>query len=272
MDLIFFDLDGTLLNGASELSVVTKETLELLKARKIAHTIATGRSMLSAHSILNGYGFDLPQIYNNGVTIWDPVNEELILENLLDENSIASILNAAMSRNIAPFIHGIKGRNYSVYHPTPKHKIEQQLIDKHFSRSNAEILPLKSLPANSNVTNISMIGASNTINEIQTDIESHSELIAYSGPAVEGDVYRWMDIHHCKANKGAAVSRLKRQLNASNVICFGDSDNDLSMFKIADECYAPGNAKAQIKEYATAVIGNNYEDGIALFLRERFSL
>ena len=32
------------------------------------------------------------------------------------------------------------------------------------------------------------------------------------------------------------------------------------------------NAKAQIKEYATAVIGNNYEDGVALFLRERFSL
>ena len=81
-----------------------------------------------------------------------------------------------------------------------------------------------------------------------------------------------MDIHHCKANKGAAVSRLRRQLNASNIICFGDSDNDLSMFKIADECYAPGNAKAQIKEYATAVIGNNYEDGVALFLRERFSL
>lgn len=272
MDLIFFDLDGTLLDDTSGLSVYTKETLELLRAKKIAHTIATGRSMLSAHSILNGYDFDLPQIYNNGVTIWDPVTEELILENLLGENSIANILDAAMSKNIAPFVHGIKGRNYYVYHPTPKHKIEQQLIDKHFSRSSAEILPLKSLPANSSVTNISMIGASNTINEIQRDIESQNELIAYSGPAIEGDVYRWMDIHHCKANKGAAVSRLKKQLNASNIICFGDSDNDLSMFKIADECYAPGNAKAQIKEQATSVIGNNYEDGIALFLRERFSL
>ena len=139
MDLIFFDLDGTLLDDTSGLSVYTKETLELLRAKKIAHTIATGRSMLSAHSILNGYDFDLPQIYNNGVTIWDPVTEELILENLLGENSIANILDAAMSKNIAPFVHGIKGRNYYVYHPTPKHKIEQQLIDKHFSRSSAEI-------------------------------------------------------------------------------------------------------------------------------------
>ena len=272
MDLIFFDLDGTLLNDSSELSALTKETLGLLKAKKIAHTIATGRSMLSANSILEGYRFDLPQIYNNGVTVWDPVKKELTLENLLEKLSVANILDAAMSQNIAPFVHGIKGSNYSVYHPTPKHKIEQQLIDKHFSRSSAEILPLEKLPAHGNVTNISMIGASDTINEIQKVIECHAELIAYSGPAIEGNIYRWMDIHHCKANKGAAVSKLKRQLNASNIICFGDSDNDLSMFKIADECYAPKNAKNHIKELATAVIGNNYDDGIALFLKERFSL
>ena len=47
MDLIFFDLDGTLLNDASVISPFTKETLGLLKDKNIAYTVATGRTMLS---------------------------------------------------------------------------------------------------------------------------------------------------------------------------------------------------------------------------------
>ncbi len=37
MDLIFFDLDGTLLNDASVISPFTKETLGLLKDKNIAY-------------------------------------------------------------------------------------------------------------------------------------------------------------------------------------------------------------------------------------------
>ena len=56
------------------------------------------------------------------------------------------------------------------------------------------------------------------------------------------------------------------------MICFGDSDNDLSMFAMADECYAPSNAKPVVKAAATAIIGHHNENGIAEFLRERFKL
>jgi len=41
---------------------------------------------------------------------------------------------------------------------------------------------------------------------------------------------------------------------------------------VADECYAPSNAKETIKQAATAVIGHHDEDGIAHKLRERYSL
>ncbi len=67
MDLIFFDLDGTLLNDASEISPFTKDTLILLGEKNIAYTVATGRTMLSAQRILDGHVFELPQIYNNVV-------------------------------------------------------------------------------------------------------------------------------------------------------------------------------------------------------------
>ena len=65
---------------------------------------------------------------------------------------------------------------------------------------------------------------------------------------------------------------LKELLGFERVIRFDDSDNDLSMFEAADEGYAPANANDAIKSAATAVIGHHDEEGIARFLRERFSL
>lgn len=56
------------------------------------------------------------------------------------------------------------------------------------------------------------------------------------------------------------------------MVCFGDSDNDLSMFACADESYAPENAKESVKAVASAVIGHHDEDGIARYLRQRFNL
>lgn len=272
MDLIFFDLDGTLLNDTSEISPYTRETLALLREKDIAYTVATGRTMLSARDIIAGHDFDLPQIYNNGVTIWDPKVKELTLENLLDNSEISAIVAAAAAQGITPFVHALDNQHHYIYHAPTRHEIEKVLIEKHYSHTDAKLHPLDTLPLDSQVTNISMIGSSSTIDGMWREINKQPNLVAYSGPALEGRQYRWMDVHHCLASKGYAVTSLKSQLQATNIICFGDSDNDLSMFELADESYAPANAKPGIKESANAVIGHNHEDGIAHFLRERFSL
>jgi hydroxymethylpyrimidine pyrophosphatase-like HAD family hydrolase len=68
------------------------------------------------------------------------------------------------------------------------------------------------------------------------------------------------------------VEKLKKQLGLTHVICFGDGDNDLSMFNIADESYAMSNSSGIIKESATATIGHHDEDGVAYFLKDRFNL
>lgn len=272
MHLIFFDLDGTLLNDASEISRYTKDTLLLLKEKNIAYTVATGRTMLSARGIVDGHDFDLPQIYNNGVTVWDPKIQQLTLENLLDHAEISTVIGLALAHEITPFVNVIEEHQHFIFHAETRHDVEKDLVNKYFSRTKAKLLPLDALPTDSQVTNISMIGFADQINEMWLELNTHPNLIAYSGPTTEGNKFRWMDIHHCRASKGNAVTNLKNQLGASNVICFGDSDNDLSMFALADESYAPENANAEIKKAASAVIGHNHKDGIAHFLRERFSL
>ena len=276
MDLIFFDLDGTLLNKSSQISSFTKETLALLGEKDIAFTVATGRTMHSAQFVLEGQSFLLPHIYNNGVAIWDPSGNALTLENLLAPSEVNLIIEHAVKNNITPFINTVNmdspNHEHVIYHSTPKYQVERDLIEKYFSRTKAKLATIESLPATAHITNISMIGDAALVYDMYQQLNMHDELIAYSGPAIEGDEYRWMDVHHKLASKGSAVELLRSQLGASNVICFGDSDNDLSMFELADEAYAPSNAKPYIKDAATSVIGHHDEDGIARFLRERFSL
>ena len=69
MDLIVFDLDGTLLNRESQLSAYTRDTLQLLRQRGIAYTVATGRTLHASRDLLQGQGFDLPHVYKNGVKV-----------------------------------------------------------------------------------------------------------------------------------------------------------------------------------------------------------
>jgi Cof subfamily protein (haloacid dehalogenase superfamily) len=274
MDLIFFDLDGTLLNKSSEITSYTAETLALLADKNIAYTVATGRTMLSAQHIIGEYEFALPHIYNNGVTIYRPKQNELTLDNLLDVSELNTIVEAVLKAGVAPFINTIDAlkHQHNIYHGEARHQVEKDLITNYFAKTKASLLPIESLPENSKVTNISMIGEAKTIYKIWEYLNTFDSLVAYSGPALEGGQYSWMDVHHTLANKGTAVENLKAELGATNIICFGDSDNDLSMFALADESYAPDNANKAIKQSASAIIGHHHEDGVAHFLRERFSL
>ena len=129
---------------------------------------------------------------------------------------------------------------------------------------------LDELPADAAVTHINSIGPPAAIAAVVHAVEDEAQLVAYSGVALEGADWHWLDVHHSDASKGGAIRTLKELLGLERVICFGDSD--LSMFEAADEAYAPANANDAIKAAATAVIGHHDEEGIARFLRERFEL
>ncbi len=273
MELIVFDLDGTLLNRNSRLSAFTCETLRLLQQRGIAYTVATGRTLHAARELLAGQGFELPQIFKNGVVIWHPGQQAYSHHYLLSQAEIRNVLTAFVTREVTPFIFTLEqGHRHAIYHPPLKHDVERRLATTMGQQRSLPILPVAELPGDAGITNISAIGPKSTIEGIARLVAGEVDLVAYMGVALEDSSLCWLDIHHRDGSKGSAVSVLKKELGVTRVLCFGDSDNDLSMFQQADECYAPENARDDIKAQATAVIGHHDEDGIARFLRERFDL
>ncbi|MCB1709350.1 MAG: HAD family phosphatase [Halioglobus sp.] len=273
MELVVFDLDGTLLNRDSALSTGTRDTLRRLADRGIAYTVATGRTLHAARTLLEGSEFKLPHIYKNGVMIWRPDTGSYSHSNLLAIDEIRSIIEGFISQGIPPFIFTIEPADrHGVYHLPLKTPAEHRLAAHFAAIEGLHVSPVAGLPSAADITNISAVGPRSAIERVERLVRAEPHLVAYSGAAIEGAELLWIDIHHSEASKGGAIGQIKRDLGVSRVICFGDSDNDLSMFALADECYAPSNAKKAVKAVATAVIGHHDEDGIAEFLQERFQL
>jgi len=273
MDLVVFDLDGTLLDATSRISDYTRETLCLMTDRGIAYTVATGRNLHSAQEIIAGHGFALPHVYTNGVIIWDPRVESLALGNFLSAQEAGLVLRAAATAGMTPFVHSITNdHQHYVFHPPVLNPVEEKLLTFFKARSGVPVLALDQMPTDVQITNISMIGPAVAVDAVEQATLPEAHLVAYAGVSIESKNLKWIDIHHSNASKGSAVIMLRESLGISRVVCFGDSDNDLSMFEIADESYAPENAREHIKSAATAVIGHHDSDGIAHHLRERFNL
>lgn len=86
------------------------------------------------------------------------------------------------------------------------------------------------------------------------------------------DVYScdlwYLEVFSGKASKKTAVRFLRQEFGFDKVVGFGDNLNDLPLFEGCDECYAVSNAKNELKEKATAIIGSNEEDGVAKWVEE----
>jgi len=272
-ELVVFDLDGTLLDQSHRISEFTRDTLRLMTQRGIAYTVATGRNLHSAQEIIHGHGFELPHIYINGVLIWDPRQSALSVGNFLTPAETNHVLAAAANADLTPFIHTVtEDHQHLIFHPPVRHAVEQKLLTVYLTRAGTPALPLAQMPHDAQITNINLIGEFRSIEQVEHNLFNEALLVCYSGPAMENKSLKWMDIHHSNASKGTAVQQLRHQLGASRVICFGDSDNDLSMFEIADEAYATDNAKEAVKSASNGIIGHHHNDGVALFLRDRFNL
>ena len=273
MELIVFDLDGTLLNRASAISEYTSETLKLLSEREIAYTVATGRTLHSARAVLEGHRFELPQAYKNGVMIWHPQQRRLSSGAMLTADELDHVVHACITHGVTPFVFTLDRDNETtVYHPPLQTAAERELVRSLSIEDHARSRPLDELPPAATITHVNSIGDGEAIKAVLRNVNDAPNLVAYSGVAFEGQQWRWLDIHHSDASKGGAIKILKELLGLERVVCFGDSDNDLSMFAAADESYAPANANESIKSAATAVIGHHDDEGIARFLRERFAL
>lgn len=273
MTLVVFDLDGTLLNAQSKITPYTAETLKLLERAGVAYTIATGRTLQGARGPLDTHRFALPHIVKNGAVIWCPDQEDYSHRHLLTPEEVWHVLGAFSIYDLTPFIFTLEeGGRHAVYHGPIKNSTEKKLAQLFEEERSLPLEPLSAMPDTAHVINVSAMGPEHAIRKIMESVQDEPHLVAYSGTAIEANNLCWMDIHHSQGSKGNAITTLRNELGFENIVAFGDGENDLSMFEVADEAYAPSNADDDIKSIANDIIGHHDDDGVARFLRQRFNL
>lgn len=265
--LFVSDLDGTLMRNDATLSAYTVHTVNELIGRGLFFTYATARSVESARTITGGLRLTLPVITRNGAVLADnstgrhleksvfTPDEVWLLKEMLPElpecGFVSCFLGEKMIKTFMPGRHTEALQGYIDYYRNDPAMVQMPDTDGMFC----------GIPGY-----VTLAATRDYLAPV------YERVRLYPGweCVFQKDTYRdeyWLEICPQNCTKAKSILKMKKQYGFEKLIVFGDSANDLSMFRIADEAYAVANAWEELKAEATAVIGSNEEDAVADFLR-----
>lgn len=262
------DLDGTLLNKQSRISETSICVINRLIEQGILFTYATARSLTSALPVTKGLAVEIPIIAYNGTFIVNPKNNEILYSLGFTAEQCAEIIAVLKQNKVSPmvyaFVDGVERVSWCTENENDgiRYYLQQRQGDKRFRPLQSE----ENLYAGE-IFYFSCIGEPEQLRPVYETLVKHPDLRC----TFQQEIYRseyWCEIMPKRATKAEAIGQLKERLQCDRVIVFGDAQNDIPMFEIADACYAVENAAEELKAIATAVIGSNEQDGVAKWLLE----
>lgn len=265
--LFVSDLDGTLLTPQETLSDYTTETLNrLTKENGLLFSYATARSYITASKATKGLCREIPAIIYNGVFIIH--KDKFLLSNFFNKDDVEFIKNIVLDFKVFPIVYSFCNNKERFAYLSSYHtKGQDEFIATRNDFRKTEVNTYKEL-FDGNIFYFSFIGNSKKLEKIYPIVQD--KYICY----FQNDIYSgetWLEIMPKNATKANAALKLKEILNCDKLIVFGDGVNDKSMFEIADESYAVENADDSLKAIATDIIKSNKDNGVAEFLKSKFS-
>lgn len=271
--LICIDMDGTLLNSKHEISEFNKEMIKNAIEKGAVVAITTGRLHMSAliHSEL--LGIETYVISSNGCYIKNIKTDEVIYESTLTKEQYYRIkeigekhkLNRLYYNTFDTVISGVKFPEDYAYKVSnevlPEEKrvkfLEEANLDEIYDEYDGKIL--KAIFIEEEYVD--------RLFKIKEELKTFEDLEVVSS---------WpnnVEIMPAGTSKGEAVKRLAEilKIKPEEVICMGDSENDLSMIKYAGLGIAMGNAIDLIKENADYITDTNENSGVGKAI-EKFIL
>ncbi len=266
MTLYISDLDGTLLNSSKKLKLRAADMLNDMIDNGVLFTYCTARRIHSSGPLMKDVNLQLPVALMNGVFIYDVIKNEYIRKNFPTKEAVEKLKSAVINLNEKPMIHAIidgELRNsYLKGSDTLKTYINDRKTDK-------SMRPVESYDElfEGEVFYAVFINPQNKDELDKIFIPENGFSHTYYRDVYHVDEY-WYEVYSVTASKANAVLQLKEITGVDEVVCFGDSDNDLPMFQVADRCYAVENAADEVKAAADGVILSSDNYGVPLFMEQ----
>jgi Cof subfamily protein (haloacid dehalogenase superfamily) len=261
--LIATDLDGTLLNSYGELSARTIAALRAAHAAGMIVVFATGRPPMVAHREVSAVGHAVRYgVMANGSMICSlPDGESLYTIGFPSALAVEAI--ARLRAHDTQFGFALA-------------------TDRGFTQ---EVGFTERMPVHRGGDSVDDVltgheGATEAI-KLLAFHHHHSalELLDIIPPIVGSDLVvshmgtEAVELGPAGADKGAGLRWLCAYLDidAADVLVFGDEVNDLAMFRFAGRSVAVANAAAPVRAAATHVTASNDDDGVATFIEALLS-
>lgn len=263
------DLDKTFLRSDLTISDFSKNVWNEKVKEGFILSIATARSLKKSIDFLKELNLKAPLILLDGAMVVT-TDKKIISINALNKDISQEILNISKKYDIEPFIVGLEDEslNEKFLYPKKLNIYQQELINSYKNdnrlRAKDRITPLKKN------LKIVYMGEENTLKSLENDLKN--QLKSNIETKLSKDPYidcHFLTILHPKGDKSHALCEVLDYLNLDeNELCvFGDSHNDIGMFKKASLSVAVKNAVDELKKEADIILPHtNDEDAVAKFL------
>lgn len=264
------DLDGTLLTSEKEITKETSSILNKLIEAGISVSIATARTPATVKTLLKDIHFKLPVVLMNGAVLYDLNKEEYIDVEYIEKQKVKQLFNLIGADKSKAFIYTIQDNQLIVYVNKSMNCYQKEFFEERKNKYNKTFIVDDNFKVTDQVAYFAFLGEKEEIEAIYNKVKYLPGFVMSFYREMYIDNAYILEIYSDRGTKANAILKLKHHKNFNKLVCFGDNVNDLSMFEIADEGIAVGNAVEEVKEAATKVIGENNANGVANYLKEKF--
>ncbi len=272
--LICIDMDGTLFNSSKEISQRNKEAIRKAQEAGIKVVIASGRMYNFAVHHMDFLGITTPVITANGAYVKERENDKVIYKKTLGSQNALESLRVFEKYNVSPnffspdSIIAKKGSRLLGIYEKANESLSEDTRIKIYSVDKDE--DWERLLIEHDMDILKWIAVEEDLNKLE---KLKKELSAIEGIELTSSGFNNVEANSKGVSKGRAVEIIASlySISREEIICIGDSDNDISMIEFAGLGVAMANGKDNVKALADYVTDSNDEDGVAKVI-EKFAL
>ncbi|MDQ0178371.1 Cof-type HAD-IIB family hydrolase [Bacillus chungangensis] len=279
------DMDGTLLNGKMEISMLNRQAIKEAQEKGIEVVIATGRLYEEARSILSQAGLDCPIISSNGAEVRQQ-DGSVTSAVAFERKRAKTVVDLLNHEQIYMELYTNEG-GYTIDIEKGIDVIVDLYLSEKFSESEEDVRNV----AQTRFTKGTIKRLNHFAEVLEDDNQMIYKMIAFcldkvflaevraqleqiDGIVVSSSGGNNLEITAKGAEKGIALQRFTKEkgIDLAETMAIGDHFNDLSMLTLVGRPVAMGNAEDAVKSVCTNITATNEEDGVGKAIYEAMNL
>ena len=252
VEIVFSDVDGTLLNNEHKMLEGTMYAIRKLQEKDIPFVIISARSPSGIYPILEENGFSCPIISYSGVLILDD-KKNTVYSTGFSKETAENVINFIEEERFDCCWNLYFGDNWIVRDK----KDERVICEENIVHTEAVEGTIDLVPDNAEVEKILCICNPEKTIEIENKIKKQFPMLS-----VVKSFHTMIEIMQTGITKGSAVLELCKlwNINPDKAVAFGDNFNDADMLDVVGFPFLMGNAPKELKlRFKNITDSNDYE-------------